>query len=433
MLAEPSRIQTAQSDWEMMRDEHAGSGGRGVLVNRIGRRVLEAALYVMLFLLPFSMAAVEIGFGIMLLGWILERWGSRWQETAWSERSLWMVLAAMVGYLVVCAASVAVSDFPQKSLTGLINKWLEYLVLFVMATDLGKRPEIVKRAVAVLVCSSVFVVLEGVWQELFGKGLFRGYSVRTYWRMTGPYTNPNDLAIYLMVILLVLIAWSMTLRVRNRLAVGGWVLILVACLARTEAQGPLLGLAAGFLAAISRHRALRWSGVLIMVVTLLCAAAFLQRTGKLSMLFSRNDIGTVDRIAMWKTAVRMIKDRPILGHGLNTFMARYLDYWVGGQKQPRYAHNCYLQVAAETGLLGLGSFLWLLWCVFCRIRAALHSPFCDERLVLLGLYAGLVAFSIQAALDTNFYSLRQAALFWVLAGLAMGLSERITDEARTAQ
>jgi putative inorganic carbon (HCO3(-)) transporter len=114
----------------------------------------------------------------------------------------------------------------------------------------------------------------------------------------------------------------------------------------------------------------------------------------------------------------------VLGHGLNTFMAHYLDYWVGGQRLPRYAHNCYLQVAAETGILGLAAFLWLLGALGARLFRALRGLPSKDRLLLSGVCAGLLAFVVQAGIDTNFYSLRQAALFWTLAGLALGVSER---------
>ena len=133
---------------------------------------------------------------------------------------------------------------------------------------------------------------------------------------------------------------------------------------------------------------------------------------------------------MWQAAWGMIRARPLTGLGLNTFMANYLTFWVGGERQPRYAHNCYLQTWAETGLVGLLSFLWFLAAVFVRmVRAIAQMPEGAARSTLLGLTAGLLGFVVQAALDTNFYTVRQAALFWVLAGTAVGLSVRTPDGA----
>ncbi|MDP3767091.1 MAG: hypothetical protein Q8S13_03675, partial [Dehalococcoidia bacterium] len=76
------------------------------------------------------------------------------------------------------------------------------------------------------------------------------------------------------------------------------------------------------------------------------------------------------------------------------------------------------------------AFLWLLWLVFARMARALRAAGgARERALLAGLSAGLLAFVIQSGYDTNFYAMRQVAMFWVLAGLAVGLSERLDGGA----
>ena len=128
---------------------------------------------------------------------------------------------------------------------------------------------------------------------------------------------------------------------------------------------------------------------------------------------------------MWTTGWAMVQDHPILGLGLNTFMANYLTYVTGPNQGPAYAHNCFLQITAETGVIGLVSFLWFLLALFgCYL-----SPFKNRRGPkelanpwLTGLTAALLAFLVQSMFDTNLYSLRQAALFWTLAGIEICVS-----------
>jgi O-antigen ligase len=194
--------------------------------------------------------------------------------------------------------------------------------------------------------------------------------------------------------------------------------------ARTEAVGTWVGLWVGLMVMGAASRTLRRPVAAMAVASIALAAAFLQVTGHLRDPVSVSEIGKTDRWMMWQAALGMIRDRPLLGHGVNTFMANYLDYWVGGERQPRYAHNCYLQVAAETGILGLAAFGWLLVLLLRRVLEGLQALAPPERLRLLGLVGALVAFLVQAGLDTNFYSLRQAALFWTLAGVAIGQSLR---------
>lgn len=130
---------------------------------------------------------------------------------------------------------------------------------------------------------------------------------------------------------------------------------------------------------------------------------------------------------MWKTAWNMIRNNPFLGQGLNTFMANYVRFKpLEGQiigSGISYAHNCFLQIAAEIGIFGLLSFLWIV------LRATLDS-INKQRIIKngflssmhLGLFCGIIAFLIYSAFETSLYSFRLAILFWYSLGLLMALS-----------
>lgn len=394
-------------------------------------RVQEWALYLFAVLLPFSKAAIEIAFVILLAAWLLERLlpGAR-RPTAWSQPAFRPMALAGVAFLGACALSIAGSKFPRESLEGLVGKWLEYLLYTVVLVDVAARPRVVKRLLRALAVATGFVIVEACWQELTGRGLFRGYPLGMYGRMTGPYENPIDLATFFMVITPVLLCWCLTLLGRAKWMVGAVLLGVAACLGRTEASGAWLGLLAGLAVIAARDPKMRRATLAAGIAVVLVCGIWLSHTGRLASTFSPTETGTSDRWVMWQAGAKMVAARPLLGHGVNTFMANYLDYWVGGERMPRYAHNCYLQVAAETGLIGLAAFVALLGLIWRRLWAALTPPLADQQMWLLGLLGGLTAFLVQAGLDTNFYALRQAALFWALTGVALGLSCRVGPAAR---
>ena len=390
--------------------------------------IQEGALYVLLLLLPFSNAAIELSFGFLLVGWLLERLSSGTTRAGgvWTHSSLNTLVKWLAAYLAVCALSIVVSDYPKSSLRALFAKWMEYLgFLVIVAHVVWNRPAAIRRGLIVVACSALLVVIESVAQELFGHGPFRGFPLAYYGRMTGPYRDPIDLATYFMVVIPVLLMFAVTCRRWRRWVLWGLLIMVFGCLARTESLGAWLGLGIGLAVVVMMDRTVRRHALVLCFGAALVGAVYLQRIGRLSEVFSGGDIGKVDRWFMWQAAIRMITDRPILGHGLNTLMANYLRYWVGGERQPRYAHNCYLQVTAETGLIGLVSFVGLLSCLLARLMARRRQVPSQEQRWLLGLSAGLIAFLVQAGIDTNFYVLRQAALFWTLSGLALGLSERL--------
>lgn len=395
----------------------------------------ESSLYALLFLLPFSKAALEIAFGGLLVTWLFMRFDPKTRaQTLWLQPALHPLLAAVVIFLTACTLSVLASTDFALSLTGFIGKWLEYVVLCMIVADVGSRPGIARRSLSVVAASACFVVFEGISQERYGHGFFRNYRLDFFNRMTGPYENPIDLATYLMAVLPPLAAYAFLQQKAVQWRFWGLVFVIILCLARTSSVGAWLGLSVG-LVVMSRWRtALRRPVLIMLAVSVVAAGSFMVATGRLARVLLMSDIGKLDRLAMWRSAVGMIMDRPVLGQGLNTFMANYLRYWVGGQQLPRYAHNCYLQMGAEVGLVGLGAFIWLLWgLVGLWRRASLRISERSTGFLLLGLMAGLMAFLVHAAVDTDFYSMRQAFLFWTLAGLATGLAAGHAQEPSCRQ
>ncbi len=392
--------------------------------DRVGRVVQRSSLYVLLFLLPISKAAIEITFPLLLVGWLMEQIQTGWKDSVWRRPTSQQCLVGLLGYLGICALSIVTSTHPGLSLSGFAYKTLEYALMFVVAADVVKESAVIQRCLQIVMASSFVVGVDAVAQEVIGRDLLLGHRLSIYGRMTGPYETPIDLATYLMVAIPIVFAHLGVASVVKTWWRGMLGVLLVGCLVRTQSQGAWLGLLSGLFVTSMIVRRLR-RPVLIGSVSLLGVVGLfiLQADGHLPKMFDIADVGTYDRLYMWQAAWRMIQDRPMMGHGLNTFMANYLTYWVGGERQPRYAHNCYLQVAAETGVLGLTTFLWFLGAMGSLWWRAINTvPDGPVRSRLLGLVAGLVAFLVQSLYDTNFYSLRQAALFWTLAGLTTGLA-----------
>ena len=80
---------------------------------------------------------------------------------------------------------------------------------------------------------------------------------------------------------------------------------------------------------------------------------------------------------------------------------------------PAYAHNCYLQIWAETGIFSLLAFILFFSLILYKgIRAYRKNsnPF------LLGLICGLFGFLVHCFFDIHLYSLQLAFLFWLMLG-----------------
>ena len=141
------------------------------------------------------------------------------------------------------------------------------------------------------------------------------------------------------------------------------------------------------------------------------------------------DGGVSWRKKIWMDSLVMIKERPVFGHGINTYMTLFQEYrrktWRPVYDNPTYAHNCYIQIATETGLVGLTFFLWIIGRFFRRIIQSMKNQYLNEEadlnILLMGLSAGVFAFLVQSFFDTNFYSLQLSTLFWFMMGVSVAL------------
>jgi len=139
---------------------------------------------------------------------------------------------------------------------------------------------------------------------------------------------------------------------------------------------------------------------------------------------------TVDiRLAVWQGTLNLIKDHPLLGTGPETFAYSFLPYRPVELNQTaeweflyNKAHNEYLNLAACTGLLGLGAYLLLigkfvLWNTreWTRMKKRINT---NERILGVGIFAGWVG-----VLVTNFFGFSvvvTSLLFWLF--MALGIS-----------
>jgi O-antigen ligase len=135
------------------------------------------------------------------------------------------------------------------------------------------------------------------------------------------------------------------------------------------------------------------------------------------------------RIPVWQDTVRIVSDFWLTGTGLNTYGVATLFYQRGVQELHfEEAHNDYLQLAAEGGLL-LTIPALLTIALFAR---DVHRRFARETMgsaywIRLGAVTGIVAIALQSVVDFSLQMPGNAALFAVLCGIALHRREPVTS------
>jgi O-antigen ligase/Tfp pilus assembly protein PilF len=152
-------------------------------------------------------------------------------------------------------------------------------------------------------------------------------------------------------------------------------------------------------------------------------------------VFDKQGSPLSSRLLIWQSTMGMIKDRPLFGSGLGTFPLHYLNYQADFlQNNPGYlqflgkaaeAHNEYLQIWAETGIIGLLSFL-LIIIIFYRTNLDLIKKIktIEGKIIVIGLISGVTVTLVHSIFSFPFHIPAVGAAFWFLIGITVA-SENI--------
>jgi O-antigen ligase len=319
--------------------------------------------------------------------------------------------------------------YPSENPLGVIDtaRFAEGLAL-VAATVmlLRQRPRLAVMLPAALVASATAAALSSVllWRHI-GVASALARQVRNDYRIAGHLADPNAAGSYFGLI--VFLAAGMAIRARGAarlpwiaatllIAVGLWFSESLSAFGAV-ALVAAIALAATLAARLSPGA--RASVVGVVVAAVVVAAAL----GAQRFEASRTARDMELRKQFTATSLRMIAARPLLGVGVGQyatvsplFLSPRLAWTYGAEN----AHDYFLQVAAEAGLVGFALFIvWVGAGIGRALRALATTPY-DAP--LLGATAGVIAFLITCATGHPLLVGEATYPFWLQFGLMAALA-----------
>jgi O-antigen ligase len=156
-------------------------------------------------------------------------------------------------------------------------------------------------------------------------------------------------------------------------------------------------------------------GVLAVVVGLALARVDIPA---LAGRFSESGTGVRDRVRIWADTLPIVRDFWWTGTGMGTYQTAMLSYQRGDRTlQFNQAHNHYLQVAAEGGIIGFAVLTALIAALARTIWRRLASDATGARSIRAGAACGLLAVALQSLWETGLVMPANAALAAVLAAI----------------
>ncbi len=428
-------------------------------------RYPELAIYLLAFavpfgsLLPFSLGGANVTAADFLL---LLAWGL-YLARGVARRNLVLSIPPLVLPFALFILAAALSVTGASSLTDSLSeltKWIETLAAYWLVA-LSFDETRAERLLAVMFLAGASQALLGAYQFYFRAGpegflLFGGANLRAY----GTFEQPNPFAGYLGLILPlafgtalgILRVWIMTRAQVNapRLPHRHWLLLLLAsgasavmlaALFFSYSRGAWLGVSAALavtaaLALVRSKRAARWGLALAALVLLVVGLGQInvvpdvitQRFATVGDYFDFQDVrgvranddnyALVERRAHWQAAWSMFEAAPWLGVGFGNYAAAYPQFALPKWDDPLgHAHNYYLNVLAETGILGGLAFALLWGAIFWQCGRAVRRAPGWRSGVAAGIFGMVVALSIH-----NFFDNLFVHAMYLQVGLTLGLT-----------
>ena len=398
-----------------------------------------------------DVTAAEVMLGLIVAAWLARSISG--EGIVLRCPIVWVPLGAVLVVALLSAAGAPALSLALKE----IVKWLEFGLAMTLAIQLVETDRDRRFVVAAVLLACASQAVYGLYQTAADAGpigFLLGGSIRAF----GTFDQPNPFAIYLATGLTLAIGLGMSI-VRSgwRRLISPFGLLLLICafviaeavLASSSRSAWLALVAAvGVMIALQGRRfALAGVGAVLLVLGFGIVGGFsvlpASITARLSILsenfslFDARDalvttqnFAVVHRMAIWQAAWDMFLDHPLLGVGPGNFDFHYLDYalpkW---DEPPGHAHNYFLNLLAEQGVLGLGAYITMigsLAMLLLRTLRSLPNSMGTDWWLSHGLVSGalgvLALLTVQHAFD-NLYVHSIGIQIGLLVGLGLGTQQ----------
>ena len=332
-----------------------------------------------------NVGVTEALVGLVLAAWLMRMVTHRTIRVSWPPLTL--PLAVFLGILCLTCLETTSLEHSLKE----IVKWVEVLAFYVLVAN-EMDADWSKALVFVFLGTGALAALQGIYQFLLQAGPEEFVLFGRFLRAYGTFEQPNPYAGYLGLTFPLAAGLVVAAVVAVGRRVSGWWLVwaagtgvlMLTAIVMSWSRGAWLGVAAAavaiFAAVVARGGRTMLLGVLFSVIVIyvllagglsLAPPSVVQRFADFMPYLGVADVrgvevtdanfAVLERMAHWQSALGMWKDHPWLGVGIGNYEPVYAQYALPLWALPLgHAHNYYLNVAAEAGLLGLVAYL-LVW------------------------------------------------------------------------
>jgi putative inorganic carbon (HCO3(-)) transporter len=254
----------------------------------------------------------------------------------------------------------------------------------------------------------------------------RGLSDLSDFRLQSTFSHPNIYAFYLVLVL----GLALYVRASRVMRVPPWIYLLVtlyiplltAFLLLTKTRSAWVACGLMFLVYAIRIDRRFLAGLLLVPMLFVVNPSLMDRltdvtaateVDSFSQLNESNRLNSyVWRQVLWESAIPQVLERPLLGHGLESFKPSTPSFFPLIGPEGIDGHNFYLQASFEMGLLGVLALAWLLGSVgYGLVKGLRRDP---PGILIMGCI--LVGYMLESSSDNMHFYLSFNWYFWFVMG-----------------
>ncbi len=390
-----------------------------------------------------------------LVGVILLAGGGFWGLLTISEIKKNQITAIhlwIFAYWLISVVATAFSPLKVAAFAGLV-KFTLYLLLFALASKIFDREKFRSFILTIYLLVSLIVSAYGIRQRFIGVKPLATWTDPTSaladtTRVYSFLGNPNLLSGYLIPAVAFSVVALIVWKTKPQKILAGFALIInIACVYFTGSRGgwlALVGTGIAFLLGFkfwwSEYLSPFWRkwlipGAIASFLGIIAIGMIFVEPLRLRVfsLFSwRGDSSNNFRINVWISALQMLQDYPLIGIGPgNQVFNQIYPLYMQTKFTALSAYCVFLEIALETGLIGLFIFLGGIGATFKRGMVLIKKmkPNQDlQAMWVLGAMASLAGLATQGLFDTVWYRPQINTLWWLcVAVIAAVYSTKVAE------
>lgn len=151
---------------------------------------------------------------------------------------------------------------------------------------------------------------------------------------------------------------------------------------------------------------------------------------RLAETAASSDIST-NRTYIWGVTLEVIKNNLPLGAGIGAFAAAYTPYdLANGIERVEQAHNDYLQILADAGLVGLALAAFFIWQLFKTGLKSVETDNLFRRGLAIGAFGGCFAILVHSLFDFVLHTTAVTYMFLTLVALLTVAGRKFADDEK---